>query len=204
MRDPVNIQDISLLSPDFMGFIFYPPSSRFAGDLSQARIADLPASIKKVGVFVNIPTEAVLSRCRQMGIRMVQLHGDESPDYCKAMQDNDMEVIKAFGVGKNDDLKHISSYQNACDYYLLDTASKEFGGTGKQFDWEHLDEYVEEKPFFLSGGIGPEDAERIAELKHPNLFGVDLNSRFETKPGIKNRDELAGFMQKVRAYETKT
>lgn len=198
MRDPRNIREVSLLSPDYMGFIFYPRSRRYAGQLSPAGIADLPESVRKVGVFVNLPVKDVLSTCKHMGIRMVQLHGDESPDYCKRMKDRGLYVIKAFGVGKADVFKGMPAYYDSCDLYLLDTSGVGYGGTGKQFDWKRLDEYVQEKPFFLSGGIGPTDAERILDLDHPQFFGVDLNSRFETKPGIKNRDELAGFIQKIR------
>ena len=198
MRDPDNIHSISLLLPDYMGFIFYPRSRRYAGELSPSVIAKLPGKITKVGVFVNLPAGDTLSSCRQMGIRTVQLHGDESPDYCKEMQDNGMCVIKVFSIGSQDGFKGMSAYHDSCDFYLLDTASEEYGGSGKQFDWKRLNEYDQDKPFFLSGGIGPGDAERILELKHPELFGVDLSSRFETEPGIKSRDELAVFIRKIR------
>ena len=198
MKDPGNIQRISLLLPDYMGFIFYPRSLRYAGELSPAKIAKVPARITKVGVFVNLPAVDVLSSCRQMGIRTVQLHGNESPDYCKKLKDNGLKIIKVFSIGIQDGFKTMSAYQDACDFYLLDTAFEEYGGSGKQFEWTRLNEYDQDKPFFLSGGIDPGDAERILELKHPELFGVDLNSRFETEPGIKTRDKLSVFMQKIR------
>ncbi len=184
--------------PDYMGFIYYPHSRRYAGALPAAATEGLPESIRKVGVFVDQPSGEVLATCAQMGFHAVQLHGREAPDYCRRMRDEGFEVFKAFNIGNETGFGHLKEYRESCDLFLLDTAGNGFGGTGKKFDWERLAEYELDKPFFLSGGIGPQDAGRILLLDHPDLFGVDLNSRFETEPGMKDRHELAGFIRKIR------
>jgi phosphoribosylanthranilate isomerase len=198
MKDPGNIRRIAMLSPDYMGFIFYPHSRRYAGDLSAAVIADLPAGIRKVGVFVDLPPDDVLSACRQMGIRTVQLHGTESPEYCRSLKYRGLEVFKVFSMGPDTCFPELGAYIDSCDRFLLDTAGEEFGGTGRKFDWKRLGDYELDKPFFLSGGIGPGDVERILKISHPRLFGVDLNSRFETRPGVKSYEELEKFIMKIR------
>lgn len=198
MRDPGNIREISRLYPDYMGFIFYSRSRRYAGDLSAGDLTDLPESIRKVGVFVNHSPDDVIASCRQMGIRIVQLHGSESPEYCRSMKYRGLEVFKAFSINKKADFEVMQAYRDSCDFFLMDTAGAGYGGTGKKFDWSCLEAYDQDKPFFLSGGIGPLDADRIIDLEHPRLFGVDLNSRFETVPGIKKWDELEKFIRKIR------
>jgi phosphoribosylanthranilate isomerase len=199
MRNPRNIREISRLSPDYMGFIFYSRSKRYAGNLSARELMDLPDSIRKVGVFVNHSTDDVMATCRQMGIRTVQLHGDESPEYCRSMKNSGFEVFKAFNVSGEAELKVMGDYQDSCDFILMDAEGEGYGGTGVKFDWSCLGDYNHDMPFFLSGGIGPEDADRILKLNHPRLYGVDLNSRFETEPGIKKRDVLEEFIRKIRS-----
>ncbi len=199
MRDPSNIREIARLEPDYLGFIFHPGSKRYAGELSADALQTLPDAIRKVAVFVNLAFGEVLSKCLELGIRTVQLHGNESADYCRMMRESGLEVIKAFSIHDDSGFEGLKAYLDCSDYFLFDTAGKGYGGTGKQFDWSLLDEYNLDKPFFLSGGIGPSDAGRILKLDHPRFYGVDLNSRFETQPGLKNRTELEGFLRRIRA-----
>ena len=198
MTDPGNISQISRLNPDYMGFIFYPQSRRYAGDLAAPDLVEMPDSIRKVGVFVNASPEDLLEACRQMGIRIIQLHGNESPEYCRLMKQKGLEVIKAIGVGADTRFSEWVDYQDSCDFFLLDNEGPGHGGTGRKFEWERLAGYELEKPFFLSGGIGPGDARRILRFDHPQLYGVDLNSRFESRPGIKKFHELEKFIKIIR------
>ena len=199
MRDPENIREVAGLKPDYMGFIYYPGSGRFAGSLSPADIADLPEEIQKVGVFVNSPLKEVLSISGHMGFHTVQLHGSEHPGYCKSLKESGLEIIKAVGVGQGKGFEGLAAYRDCCAMFLLDTAGPGFGGTGRKFGWDVLKSYDLDVPFFLSGGIGLPDAGSILKLDHPGLFGVDLNSRFETEPGVKNRQDLSEFILKIRS-----
>jgi phosphoribosylanthranilate isomerase len=199
MRETGNIREICGLYPDYLGFIFYPGSKRYAGNLSPASLRELPQAIQKVAVFVNAAREEILSTCKAYSIRILQLHGDEPPAYCRSLKEEGFQVIKAFRVGDELDTAGMDLYAAACDRMLLDTSSDGFGGTGKQFDWSILESYRSPRPFFLSGGIGPGDADRIMEMDIPDLYGVDLNSRFEIKPGLKNKNELETFIHKIRS-----
>jgi len=198
MKEPGNIREIAGLEPDYMGFIFYPGSGRFAGDLSPGALKGFPDSIRKVAVFVNAPREEILAACRDLSINIVQLHGDESPDFCRSFREKGFRVIKAFRVGQGLDRKEMDRYADACDFLLLDASGEGFGGTGRQFDWGQLRDYNTPLPFFLSGGIGPGDAGRIMAMDIPSLYAVDLNSRFELKPGVKNKQDLETFIRHIR------
>jgi phosphoribosylanthranilate isomerase len=198
MRDPDNILEISSLLPDYIGFIFYPGSLRFAGNLPPEIRAEIPAFIKKVGVFVNEDEEKLVETCSAYGIGTVQLHGDESPGYCENLVEKGLRIIKVFNIGKNLNTNIMEPFQEACSYFLLDTASAEHGGSGQKFDWNLLEEYDLEIPFFLSGGIGPDDARMIREMEHPMLFGVDINSLFETSPGFKDMELCEKFIGRIR------
>lgn len=198
MREPDNIRDISGLLPDYMGFIFYQGSKRFAGGLPTEIRADLPSFVKKVGVFVNEDKKRLLETCSAYGIGTVQLHGDESARYCENLVENGLRIIKVFSVDKALDTNAMRPFHEACSYFLFDTSADEFGGSGEKFDWNLLKDYDLEIPFFLSGGIGPDDARMIRELEHPMLFGVDINSRFETSPGIKDIELCEKFIGRIR------
>ena len=198
MKEPGNIRQVASLSPDYMGFIFYPRSPRYAGNLSAADLADLPAGIRRAGVFVDLPVDELLPVCRELGIRTVQLHGKESPAYCRTMKYGGLEVIKVFSVAPESPLPDTAAYRDSCDLFLFDTAGKGFGGTGEKFDWKRLGDFPVDKPFLLSGGIGPGDVEQILKIRHPQFYGVDLNSRFEIRPGLKNIDELEKFVDRIR------
>jgi phosphoribosylanthranilate isomerase len=199
MKETGNIREISGLNPDYMGFIFYPGSKRYAGNISPAALKQLPDAIEKVAVFVNAPREEIIATCRAYSIRILQLHGDEPPAYCRSFMEVGFRVIKAFRVGRSLDAEGMDRYAESADMFLLDTSAEGFGGTGKKFNWLHLARYRSPVPFFLSGGIGPADAGRIMEMDIPQLHGVDLNSRFEIRPGVKNKNDLDTFIRNIRS-----
>lgn len=194
LRQSENIEQADSLGIDFTGYIFYPPSKRYAGKPEQ-----LPRTkSKKVGVFVNELQRNVLETVQRYQFDAVQLHGDESPDYCAVMMEMGITVIKSFGISDAGDLNQTKNYEGVCDYFLFDTKVPEYGGSGKKFSWQTLDSYSGSTPFLLSGGIGPDDAEAIASIQHPMLAGIDLNSRFEQEPGLKNIELLKTFISKLK------
>ena len=195
------LQQLEALNVDFAGLIFYKESPRYVGDkLSKKEIKSADFDLKKVGVFVNPEMIDVLDAIDEYGLDVVQLHGDETPEMCDDLS-SEVEVIKAFRI-KDDDTDidaMVKAYDNVCDYYLFDKASDySIGGTGKQFDWGILKKSKIEKPFFLSGGIGPDDAAKIKSFRHPDFFGVDINSRFEKEPGVKDLGLVLGFKQGLK------
>ena len=198
MRDPDNIREISALQPDYMGFIFYPGSKRYAPELPVDVMNELPVSIEKVGVFVDSEPGLLLQACSKFGIGTVQLHGDESPEYCKELSDRGLKIIKAFRLGTELDSAAMSEYQPSCHLFLMYTHTDLYGGSGHTFDWGLLQEYTLETPFFLSGGISPEDSLQIRKLEIPQLYGIDINSRFETAPACKDPDLCANFIKQIR------
>lgn len=188
---------------DFGGFIFYPPSVRYVyKSMSAAQIKKL-RDINKVGVFVNAGVDTVLRTVDECGLYLVQLHGDESPRYCEKISQY-ITVVKAFRIQPDDNIAwKIKDYYEAADMYLFDTEGTNFGGTGKKFDWQLLKDMNINKPFFLSGGIAPDDVESIkAFMQQPvakDLFAIDINSRFETTPGIKDIEKVRSFINSVTA-----
>jgi phosphoribosylanthranilate isomerase len=199
MREPGNIRDVSGLRPDYMGFIFYPGSKRYSGRLSPSDLKDFPDDIQKVAVFVNASREEIVSTCKAYSIRIIQLHGDESPAFCHSFREEGFQVIKAFRVGQGLDMEEMKGFAEVCDFTLLDTSGEGFGGTGKKFDWNQLTKYTLDLPFFLSGGIASGDADRIMDMNIPQMHAVDLNSRFEIKPGLKDKEELENFIRRIRS-----
>ena len=194
------LQQLEALNIDFAGLIFYEESPRYIGDkLSKKEVKSADFDIKKVGVFVNPEMIDVLDAIDDYGLDIVQLHGDESPEMCEDLS-SEVEVIKVFRLspGEKVDIdKMIKDYDEVCDYYLFDTAGlkESFGGTGQQFDWNMLSKAKIEKPFFLSGGIGPDDAEKIKAFTHPDFFAIDINSKFEKEPGMKDMAMLLKLKQ---------
>ena len=190
------LQQLDGLDIDFAGLIFYKESPRYiGGKLSGKNLKKADFDLKKTGVFVNPEMIEVLDAIDEYGLEVVQLHGDETPEMCEDLS-SEVEVIKAFRIGDNADIDRlVAPYDAVCDYYLFDTGGlqESIGGTGRQFDWNILQKAKIEKPFFLSGGIGVEDAARIRAFRHPDLFGVDVNSRFETSPGVKDMSKLLQF-----------
>jgi phosphoribosylanthranilate isomerase len=187
MKYPDNILEVGSLLPDYMGFIFWEKSARyFDGDMP-----DLPKSIKKVGVFVNESIEVIEEKIAKYNLQAIQLHGQESVDFCseiKAKFDTSIEIIKVFSADEHFDFSILKPFEAVCDYFLFDTKGKLPGGNGTTFDWRILEKYPSKKPFFLSGGIGIEEMDSIYEISKTNLpiYAIDINSRFEIEPGLKN------------------
>ena len=194
MRDTQNIQDLLVLKPDYMGFIFYGKSPRDAtGILDASLLKSFPTTTKKVGVFVNEDLNKVLGTVSKFNLDLVQLHGDESVAYVQELFESGISVIKVFSVGADFDLELVSPYEPYADYFLFDTKGGQRGGTGEKFDWELLKNYNLKTPFFISGGIGIED---IDSLKRMNPYAVDVNSKFEIEPGLKNIENI-GELEKI-------
>ncbi|UOG76668.1 phosphoribosylanthranilate isomerase [Hymenobacter tibetensis] len=200
MRQPENLAAVAALRPDFLGFIFYPKSSRYVGtQLSQKELAALPAGIRKVGVFVDENTEAVLARVAELGLDLVQLHGHETPAQCATIQAAGVPVIKAFSVGEEFDFEQLKPYVGSADYFLFDTKGAQPGGNGTAFDWNLLSSYNLPVPYFLAGGLSIEQADTLRNLQLPGLFALDLNSRFETEPGVKDAELLRQLFIELRS-----
>jgi len=196
MKFPENILEISQLKPDFLGFIFYAKSPRnFEGE-----IPDLPKEIKKVGVFVDASSEEILQKAIRHNLDFIQLHGNESPEFCSEIQ-KEIPAIKAFSIDKYFDFDALNDYENSCDYFLFDTKGKNHGGNGITFDWSLLENYKLEKKYFLSGGISLENATKLLEFlktkSAENCFAIDINSQFETQPGLKNTAKITEFKSKL-------
>lgn len=199
MRNSGNILAAADLKPDIMGFIFYQKSPRFAEDvLDPGVLSGLPSDILKAGVFVNADYKYINAICEKYFLDIVQLHGEESPDLCKILKDKGIVVIKSFNIGPQTQFRRFLDYTGCTDFFLFDAATKKRGGSGQKFNWQILNSYDLSHPFILSGGIGPGDAGAIAELENPMLYGVDLNSMFETKPGLKDIDKLKMFITELR------
>ncbi len=220
MKYPENIAEIAALQPDYMGFIFWEHSSRFA----QSKLPQLPDTIKKVGVFVDAEIEGVISTIEKYGLQAIQLHGKETPEYCKMLREchaklvsashnqnlkqaylvgkqvqvhEKLEIIKVFSIRDNFDFDQLKPYEEVCDHYLFDTKGKLPGGNGYTFNWKVLKDYPSQKPFFLSGGIGLEEVEKIKAILKTGLpiHAIDVNSRFESEPGLKKIEDVQKFKE---------
>ena len=189
MKIPENIEAVAGLNPDYMGFICYDKSPRYVGDLALDDLQILPASIIKTGVFVNEDILKVKELIDQYGFSAVQLHGSEDSAYCNELR-KQVTVLKAFGVNETFDFDLLENYADSVDYFLFDTKTAAHGGSGQVFDWAVLDRYKLDVPFFLSGGLSADNLSEVKQIKHPAFYGVDLNSRFEVEPGLKNIDKL--------------
>ena len=198
MKYPGNIQAVAALHPDFMGFIFYTKSPRFAEPLSLETLAAIPASIKKIGVFVNEDLENILTVVYKYKLNGVQLHGSDMVSMCAQLKEAGLIVIKAFPIAEAINFIPAKRYEGVCDYFLFDTKTDAYGGSGLKFNWGMLDEYRGETPFLLSGGIAAEDVESIQKINHPKFAGIDLNSKFEIQPGEKDIQLLNTFLKELR------
>ncbi len=187
------------LGVDFAGLIFYDKSKRFVGDKLKGHASDIrELQIKKVGVFVNSDTDTIQKAVEEYDLSFAQLHGDESPAFCEQVN-GIVSVIKAIRIGADTKIEEqLKSYNESCAYFLFDTDSKDYGGTGKKFNWEVLQNATIAKPFFLSGGIGLEDVNEVKSFQHPQLFAIDVNSRFETEPGIKDMRKVGAFLSELK------
>ena len=194
-----NLQDIIRLSPDFLGFNFYRKSVRYMADeLSPDDLAMIPGSIKKTGIFVNQDANEISGLTQKYGLDYVQLHGNESAEMCKTLNNSGIMIIKAFSIHFDFRFEALEAYLPWCSFFLFDTATPLFGGSGKKFDWNLLEKYTYAHPFFLSGGIKPGDAENLLNTGFPSMEGVDVNSGFETEPGIKDVEKLKVFMKIIK------
>lgn len=199
MKFAANIAAVASLQPDYLGFIFYEQSPRFMSDVSAELIKYIPSEIKTVGVFVNEELDIVKKKINLYQLKAVQLHGQESAGYCQALKSglNPIEVIKAFGVDEDFDFSILDVYSDVVDYFLFDTKTKAHGGSGKTFDWRILNEYTLDKPYFLSGGIDLEHVAAIAEINDSRLYALDINSRFEMEPGLKDAEKIKELIKEM-------
>lgn len=209
LRERENIEALKLLPIDFMGFIFYAASKR---DVSNTKglsklLADQnwQSSIKKVGVFVNAEIGELLHRVHDYHLDFVQLHGEESPEYCQELQHfwsisnlRKARIIKVFSIATESDFEQFSKYEPFCQFFLFDTKGEQRGGNGVQFDWNLLTNYKGMIPFLLSGGIGAEDQEAVRQINIPQFYGIDVNSKFEIAPANKDVEKLKQFTQQLK------
>ena len=185
MRDPENILRVAELYPDYMGFIFYAKSKRFVGHDFRIPV-QLDKNIKRVGVFVNESSEKILELAESHNLDLIQLHGNEPMSQCLELKQNGLGVIKVFSVDEHFDFLETAPYEKAVDYFLFDTKSDSYGGTGKTFDWNLLNRYDRDVPFFLSGGLSANNIQSARNIDSWNLHAFDLNSGIEISPGVKD------------------
>jgi phosphoribosylanthranilate isomerase len=194
-----NISEILTTNPDMLGFIFYKPSPRYAGNIiTKADIDIIPETVIKTGVFVNETVSVISEIVKFYGLDMVQLHGDETPGFCRELIEKGTRVIKAFRIDDTFDFSVVEIYTGCADLFLFDAAGISHGGNGKKFNWSILKNYKGTVPFLLSGGITPEDSALVKNISHTMFAGVDLNSGFETQPGVKEAMKIIQFLQEIR------
>jgi len=183
---------------DFVGFVLYPHSKRYAGNaLKELAGTTVCVNTMRVGVFVNEDAERIIRISKEHALDFVQLHGDESPDYCKTIRQS-IKIIKAFNIDESFDFSTLKAYDSACNYFLFDAKGKLPGGNNISYDWNMLRQYQMDKPFFLSGGIKPNHVEQLQRFNHPSLFAVDINSGFEVSPGVKDTKAIDAFLKKLK------
>jgi len=195
---PENINDIRKTEPDFLGFIFYVGSPRFINDHTREYLRNENIGASKVGVFVNSKVEEIVDIARENKLDYVQLHGDETIEQCAAIKKEGIKVIKAFQMHNEIDWAAVTEFEEHADFFLFDNASSNYGGSGHKFNWELLRSYPGTTPYFLSGGIKPEDAKAIKSADSPLLFGIDINSGFEIAPGKKDETLVVEFINEIR------
>ena len=199
MRDADNIREVEALGIDYMGFIFWPKSSRYVSEMPTY----LPTKCKRVGVFVDASIGDVMTIAEQYQLDLIQLHGQESSSYITQLRphlsllNSKISIIKALNIATTADLANAKQYEGIVDYLLFDTKGKMVGGNGEKFDWSVLSAYTGNTPFLLSGGIGPDDAERVKAFNHPKCIGIDLNSKFEISPALKDVNKLQEFIKEL-------
>ncbi len=198
MTDPANVVEIARLKPDYMGFIFYSRSVRFVGHTPDPELfAAVPKAVNKVAVFVNEYYERMIELTGKHGIDHIQLHGMESPEICKSLKNHGKKVIKVFPGDQLENKRLLKDYADVADYFLFDTPVRSYGGSGRKFDWTNLERLKQGKRFFLSGGISVDDAQNLKDLHFPDLYAIDINSRFEERPGFKDPVLIETFLKKL-------
>ena len=194
MQDGSNIQEVENLDVDMIGLIFYPKSPRYMMEMPPY----LPQRAKRVGVFVNADKETINVFSDRFSLDYIQLHGKESPEYCRTFKNGGKNIIKAFSIANEKDLKDTDLYEGFCDYFLFDTKCKQYGGSGNQFDWDILKAYQGNTPFLLSGGINLYSVRELKEFNHPQFAGIDINSSFEVKPGYNDVNRIKSFLEQLK------
>ena len=197
MRDSENIRAIEQTKADLMGFIFHPKSPRFVASLPEY----MPKKQKRVGVFVNASLEQILAKAQKFSLEYIQLHGDEPPAFCSELKNRGLKVIRALRIANADDIIRAESY-NMADLMIFDTKTELYGGSGKKFNWQLLEDYKGCVPFLLSGGIRSDTFEEIKAFFHPQFAGIDLNSGFEISPALKDVGKLNNFIKKIKGMRT--
>ncbi len=196
MKFTENRKQVEKLDVDFMGYIFYPPSKRFVGETPEPGL--FSSEKPKVGVFVDENAFEILALAKNLGFEWVQLHGKENPKTCQMLKRQGLKIIKAFSVDENFNFETTLPYEKVANFFLFDTKTENHGGSGQKFNWSILNKYDGHIPFFLSGGISPDDAEEILKISHPKLTGIDVNSGFEDEPGVKRIEKLKNFIDKIQ------
>ncbi len=194
MRELENIRYLEELKPDFMGFIFYPKSPRFVGEFPNVPELNVP----KVGVFVNETVENVLRFTADFKLDYVQLHGNETAEYCHEIKQHDVKILKAFAVDDKFDFEQLMAFETVVDYFLFDTKGDGYGGHGTTFDWKILDKYTIDTPFFIAGGVSNDNIGLLLKYPHPMFRGVDVNSKYEISAGLKDIEALKELFLNVR------
>lgn len=196
MTRPDNMAEVAALGADYVGLIFHPASPRYAAGCDARAVTAL--DVRRVGVFVDAAPAAIMECAASFGLYAVQLHGSESPGMCRALRGRGFEVWKAAGIADTHDIDSLTAYSGCVDRFVLDRKSAKHGGTGRKFDWTLIEGHTFPAPFMLGGGIGPDDIQAIASLAHPQLAGFDLNSRFESSPGVKSPELIASFITNLK------
>jgi len=190
MRDTANITELIKLQPDFMGFIFHEKSPRNVVEIPSIEI---PSNIKKVGVFVDKDIVFIKEKAKDFNLDYIQLHGNETPEFCKSLKEKGYKIIKAFNISENFNFEQLQAYETFCDYFLFDAFGKKAGGNGIIFNWELLRKYKGQTSFLLSGGIDHTMAQEIRNVNHSKLAGIDINSGFEIKSALKDIKKIEEF-----------
>jgi phosphoribosylanthranilate isomerase len=199
LRNRENIREVVACKPDFLGFIFYPSSPRYVGENMDPRLLrSIPPYIYKVGVFVNEQIDTMISLVTRYSLDFVQLHGNEEPAVLATLKSKRIGTIKSFQVSENFDFHTVEPFLPLSDFFLFDTQSEWYGGSGIKFNWSIMEKYNLTKPFFLSGGISFEDIANITALRNPLYYGVDINSRFETSQGLKDVFMVGEFIKSLK------
>ena len=201
MRDVENITALIELKPDFIGFIFYDKSPRFVeNSLNMEYLGKIPSSIKKVGVFVNATVDYILQTSRKYGLNYAQLHGNETPDFCKNLRQKGVSIIKAFSVDDNFVFSQLNNYKPHVDFFLFDAKGNNHGGNGVTFDWQILKRYDNQKPYLLAGGLDLDNINLVHEIS-PKPYAIDVNSKFELEPGLKDINKISDLIAKLKPKE---
>ena len=193
MREEDNIREVEKLGVDMIGFIFYPKSPRYVKEVP----AYLPEKAMRTGVFVNEDIDVIETHMDKFSLDFIQLHGNESPEFCRKLTNKGVRIIKAFSIANDEDLQSVNQYEGICRYFLFDTKCEQYGGSGNKFDWNVLHDYKGNTPFFLSGGISVESTEAIKNFSHPKFSGIDINSCFEVCPGKKDIKMIEEFLNQL-------